>query len=62
MENDILIGRCLCGDEEGFEMLAKKYQNHVINTVYSSTGGIVVTFPFSPSLSRNPTLRINQSP
>ncbi len=38
MEDDILIERCLDGDEEGFEMLVKKYQNQVINTVYSLTG------------------------
>lgn len=38
MEDDILIERCLGGDEEGFEMLVKKYQNQVINTVYSLTG------------------------
>ena len=38
MEDDILIERCLGGDEEGFEMLVKKHQNHVINTVYSLIG------------------------
>ncbi len=38
MEDDILIEKCLDGDEEGFEMLVKKYQNQVINTVYSLIG------------------------
>lgn len=38
MEDDVLIERFLCGDEEGFTMLVKKYQDHVINIVYSLTG------------------------
>lgn len=38
MEDERLIERFLSGDEEGFEMLVKKYQNHVVNIVYSLTG------------------------
>ena len=38
MEDDLLIERFLSGDEEGFEMLVKKYQNHVINIVYLLIG------------------------
>ena len=35
IEDDKLIDRFLSGDEEGFEMLVKKYQNRVINIVHS---------------------------
>jgi RNA polymerase sigma-70 factor (ECF subfamily) len=38
MEDVLLIDRYLTGDEEGFTMLVKKYQNRVINIVYSLTG------------------------
>lgn len=38
MEDDALIERFLSGDEEGFEMLVKKYQNQVVNIVYSLSG------------------------
>ena len=38
MEDNALIERYLSGDEEGFAMLVKKHQNHVVNIVYSLTG------------------------
>ena len=38
MEDDTLIERFLSGDEEGFEMLVKKYQTQVVNIVYSLSG------------------------
>jgi len=38
MEDKILIEKFLSGDEAGFEMLVKKYQNRVVNIVYSLIG------------------------
>ncbi len=38
MEDNVLIERFLSGDEEGFEMLVKRYQDRVINIIYSLTG------------------------
>jgi RNA polymerase sigma-70 factor (ECF subfamily) len=38
MEDNILIDKFLSGDQEGFEMLVKKYQNKVLNIVYSLIG------------------------
>lgn len=39
MDEDILcIERFLNGEQEGFEMLVKKYQNRVLNIVYSFIG------------------------
>lgn len=38
MEDETLIQRFIDGDKEGFEMLVKRYQNRVINIVYSLTG------------------------
>ncbi|MBN3039486.1 MAG: sigma-70 family RNA polymerase sigma factor [Candidatus Omnitrophica bacterium] len=40
MDDNILIDKFLSGDKEGFEMLVKKYQNHVVNIVYSLAGRI----------------------
>lgn len=38
MEDEILIQRYLNGDEEGFTMLVKKYQERVINIIHSLSG------------------------
>jgi len=38
MKDEILINRFLSQDEEGFKMLVQKYQNQVVNIVYSLTG------------------------
>lgn len=37
MEDEVLIERFLSGDEEGFAMLVRKYQDRVANIIYSLT-------------------------
>jgi RNA polymerase sigma-70 factor (ECF subfamily) len=37
-EDNYLIDRFLSGDEQGFELLVKKYQDQVLNIVYSLVG------------------------
>lgn len=37
-EDNSLINRFLEGDQEGFNMLVRKYQNRVFNTIYSLIG------------------------
>lgn len=37
-EDYALVDRFISGDQGGFEMLVKKYQNYVVNTVYSISG------------------------
>jgi DNA-directed RNA polymerase specialized sigma24 family protein len=40
MEDYALIDRFLAGEEEGLELLVKKYQDYVLNVIYSLVGDV----------------------